>query len=158
MRREERVTVQGPVKEQQPDGMSHRGYHGITAESAPQGCASERAPDMSRAAAPPPPRTRGLSVEALCLDWRIGVAANHQSTRLTDRTQPEPNAHAKPLERPFPDFCPEGAPQQTERRWTVSQPHVVVRAVRHRTSAIVVARATRCQRLLCAACPGDVPF
>ena len=24
MRREERVTVQGPVKEQQPDGMSHR--------------------------------------------------------------------------------------------------------------------------------------
>ena len=25
MRREERVTVQGPVKEQPPDGMSHRG-------------------------------------------------------------------------------------------------------------------------------------
>ena len=25
MRRDERVTVQGPVKEQQPDGMSHRG-------------------------------------------------------------------------------------------------------------------------------------
>ena len=25
MRREERVTVQGPVKKQQPDGMSHRG-------------------------------------------------------------------------------------------------------------------------------------
>ena len=28
MRREERVTVQGPVKEQQPDGMSHRGDWG----------------------------------------------------------------------------------------------------------------------------------
>ena len=28
MRREERVTVQGPVKTQQPDGMSHRGGHG----------------------------------------------------------------------------------------------------------------------------------
>ena len=28
MRREERVTVQGPVKEQQPDGMSHRGKAG----------------------------------------------------------------------------------------------------------------------------------
>ena len=28
MRREERVTVQGPVKEQQPDGMSHRGGWG----------------------------------------------------------------------------------------------------------------------------------
>ena len=26
MRRGERVTVQGPVKEQQPDGMSHGGY------------------------------------------------------------------------------------------------------------------------------------
>ena len=26
MRREERVTVQGPVKEQQPDRMSHRGF------------------------------------------------------------------------------------------------------------------------------------
>ena len=26
MRREERVTVHGPVKEQQPDGMSHRGW------------------------------------------------------------------------------------------------------------------------------------
>ena len=25
MQREERVTVQGPVKEQQPDGLSHRG-------------------------------------------------------------------------------------------------------------------------------------
>ena len=29
MRREERVTVQGPVKEQQPDGMSHRGGFGL---------------------------------------------------------------------------------------------------------------------------------
>ena len=28
MRREERVTVQGPVKEQQADGMSHRGGGG----------------------------------------------------------------------------------------------------------------------------------
>ena len=28
MRREERVTVQGPVKEQQPDGMSHKGGGG----------------------------------------------------------------------------------------------------------------------------------
>ena len=30
MQREERVTVQGPVKEQQPDGMSHRGHGFIT--------------------------------------------------------------------------------------------------------------------------------
>ena len=31
MRREERVTVQGPVKEQQPNGMSHRGGGGLRA-------------------------------------------------------------------------------------------------------------------------------
>ena len=35
MRREERVTVQGPVKEQQPDGMSHRG--GVSTLSPPAG-------------------------------------------------------------------------------------------------------------------------
>ena len=35
MRREKRVTVQGPVKEQQPDGMSHRGCHPRPARSAP---------------------------------------------------------------------------------------------------------------------------
>ena len=29
MRREERVTVQGPVKEQQRDGMPHRGLGGL---------------------------------------------------------------------------------------------------------------------------------
>ena len=34
MRREERVTVQGPVKEQQPDGMSHRGGGGGRDETA----------------------------------------------------------------------------------------------------------------------------
>ena len=33
MRREERVTVQGPVKKQQPDGMSHRGMRGQTADA-----------------------------------------------------------------------------------------------------------------------------
>ena len=40
MRREERVTVQGPVKEQQPDGMSHRaGQHielGFWPKAAPE--------------------------------------------------------------------------------------------------------------------------
>ena len=30
MRREERVTVQGPVKEQQPDGMAHGGGGGVS--------------------------------------------------------------------------------------------------------------------------------
>ena len=43
MRREERVTVQGPVKEQQPDGMSHRGVP---------------PPPLD----PPPPQTKGTIV------------------------------------------------------------------------------------------------
>ena len=29
LRREERVTIQGPIKEQRPDGMSHRGGRGF---------------------------------------------------------------------------------------------------------------------------------
>ena len=40
MRREEQVTVQGPVKEQQPDGMSHRGANGqavARSQAAPPG-------------------------------------------------------------------------------------------------------------------------
>ena len=40
MRREERVTVQGPVKEQQPDGMSHGGGGGglrVAQNGAPEG-------------------------------------------------------------------------------------------------------------------------
>ena len=35
MRREERVTVQGPVKKQQPDGMSHRGGGGAMLQTIP---------------------------------------------------------------------------------------------------------------------------
>ena len=35
MRREERVTVQGPVKEQQPDGMSHKGLTLSPAKQSP---------------------------------------------------------------------------------------------------------------------------
>ena len=36
MQREERVAVQSPVKEQQPDGMSHRGYYGQMAVEVPR--------------------------------------------------------------------------------------------------------------------------
>ena len=35
MQREERVTVQGPVKKQQPDGMSHRGLNPKSANECP---------------------------------------------------------------------------------------------------------------------------
>ena len=43
MRREERVTVQGPVKEQQPDGMSHRGGGGLVRALFPDPPPSTRA-------------------------------------------------------------------------------------------------------------------
>ena len=45
MRREERVTVQGPVKKQQPDGMSHRGLaKWLWACKAP-GCIAKHMPN-----------------------------------------------------------------------------------------------------------------
>ena len=77
MRREERVTVQGPVKKQPPDGMSHRG-RGVRAQTEgspppPRGASprGERPPPphrcepkgggrlmSTRAPPPPPPRHR----------------------------------------------------------------------------------------------------
>ena len=51
MRRGERVTVQGPVKEQQPDGMSHRGgqnEHPQGNEGRPMGCAGGMVPPPGR--------------------------------------------------------------------------------------------------------------
>ena len=62
MRREERVTVQGPIKKQQPDGMSHRGALG---PPAPLKCNSVYPPPALKA--PPPP-----------LPWQIDC---------TDRTE-----------------------------------------------------------------------
>ena len=55
MRREERVIVQGPVKEQQPDGMSHRGGSPGAAGEGGGGCirragTSEEAPGVIRQA------------------------------------------------------------------------------------------------------------
>ena len=47
MRREERVTVQGPVKEQQPDGMSHRRAFEPPKGGAPGG-GGGLSPDRSR--------------------------------------------------------------------------------------------------------------
>ena len=55
MRREERVTVQGPVKEQQPDGMSHRGGH--TGQQALHIHTSRSAYALLMPT-PPPPRAR----------------------------------------------------------------------------------------------------
>ena len=59
MRREERVTVQGPVKEQQPDGMSRRGGGGglylRVRRCRLQGC-------IGKGGCPPPPRSRAPSL------------------------------------------------------------------------------------------------
>ena len=56
MRRGERVTVQGPVKEQQPDGMSHGGGGGGGAHgTAPAVAISDGGGGPAEGAAPPPP-------------------------------------------------------------------------------------------------------
>ena len=72
MRREDRVTVQGPVKEQQPDGMLHRGFGG-GANAPPHRIAlrermtfTKGTPQTfglvgSRPPPPPPPKPRHLS-------------------------------------------------------------------------------------------------
>ena len=60
MRREERVTVQGPVKEQQPDGMSHRGL-----DPPPHPSKAALGVSMGSPAQPtqgPPPPHRGLKM------------------------------------------------------------------------------------------------
>ena len=60
MRREERVTVQGPVKEQQPDGVSHRGWtspptpsllrRGQSANTVGEDISATRSPQMAQSA------------------------------------------------------------------------------------------------------------
>ena len=58
MRREERVTVQGPVKEQQPDGMSHRGLAVRCIAPPPQ--VTPPGPPPIAPPRPPPPPNRGV--------------------------------------------------------------------------------------------------
>ena len=53
MRREERVTVQGPIKEQQPDGMPHRGQLGLVQWRCPGPVCAPSSTDQQP---PPPPR------------------------------------------------------------------------------------------------------
>ena len=65
MRREERVTVQGPVKEQQPDGMSHRGALGapstISGKELPGLAVSVLAPLWSLWSSATPGRSQALA-------------------------------------------------------------------------------------------------
>ena len=76
MRREERVTVQGPVKEQQPDGMSHRG--GVAWTPAEGG---EGVPEMGFRGGPSVLckdgccRQRHRNTKFYCL-WQVHLAQN----------------------------------------------------------------------------------
>ena len=56
MRREERVTVQGPVKEQQSDGMSHRGANFVEGN-----CQGKIMREDLLCSSPPPPRLLRIS-------------------------------------------------------------------------------------------------
>ena len=96
MRREERVTVQGPVKKQQPDGMSHRGV----SEPVPQ-------------SPPPPPVQR----DSQCTCVRVGcggggggstagrskpshkVVRHNRSANLVHRPSPPPPPQKNKIQR-----------------------------------------------------------
>ena len=123
MRREERVTVQGPAKEQQPDGMSHRGRGG--------------------GANTPPPPTRISSWEKMKfpndnIDWALGGA---QPFALFGSRPPHP--HPPPLSSalggggcptrtipppPHTLSCEAGQrwslPRPTPNLWGLQAPHV----------------------------------
>ena len=76
MRREERVTVQGPVKEQQPDGMPHRGGRGTL---PPPLCPSQTCQTQTwNTTYTPRP---GLSI--MCAVSQGGKAQNLRPTALT---------------------------------------------------------------------------
>ena len=87
MRREERVTVQGPVKEQQPDGMSHRGAEGVLgaqgmAAVAGVGCPSPFGSPSSRMQTARLGRGRpACSPSALCVQLYIGWKGVWQAMR-----------------------------------------------------------------------------
>ena len=112
MRREERVTVQGPVKEHKPDGMSHRGGGVQGQQQQPKAVRSGSNSPQSQWQ-PPPTAARGHPAcqhemsysrshrrtlcphrypPALCLPahstWLTGLRCHSDSTSFASRTEP----------------------------------------------------------------------
>ena len=83
MRREERVTVQGPVKEQQPDGMSHGG--GVVVETGLRLCISFKS---IRGSSSSRRRSKGAGLvplfEARCIAHPGATGPDTCATRLSD--------------------------------------------------------------------------
>ena len=91
MRRDERVTVQGPVKEQQPDGMSHTGGGGAV------GAAGRCAVLIS-----PQPRVdwgvpRGRGASAVCRTDALSSDASWQILLLCVDQTSDHRTHVPPL-------------------------------------------------------------
>ena len=102
MRREERVTVQGPVKEQQPDGMSHRGRGGLTSSLSD---APQPAPNAHHCGHGARPSSRPRR------SWRITCGIWTRTTRRTKsiwRTRPIRVSCSRPSRR-----------WRTRQRWGV---------------------------------------
>ena len=87
MRREERVTVQGPVKEQQPDGMSHGGV----ADSPPPSDPLPLNSRLHRARAPLPLRAPAIGHVTLLV---MGPSVLWQ---WVTHTLSPMDAHSRPL-------------------------------------------------------------
>ena len=112
MRREERVTVQGPVKKQQPDGMSHRGGGGGQWGEGAWPC---RCVWASHATAPalrrPAPMLRRPLLVPPRIPLRPSPRAYSQGPWPTMRPPPRPFGLASPsTSRTAPSSPPPGRP------------------------------------------------
>ena len=104
MRREERVTVQGPVKEQQPNGMSHRG--------------SARGVPLVTRTPPPPSGSSTLCSTACAPSWSVKERRRPHCLR---RAQPPPPAqrHMRPPPPPPVAYGQRAStPERTQRSGT----------------------------------------
>ena len=121
MRREERVTVQGPVKEQQPDGMSHRGggSHG--------GCMMCLLCSDAEGARPHPSEPSVVAGQSPGVESSLhpmDVGAPHSPRRKGRGTPPtasRPSDSPAPIPRPQ---SPTAKPHTISAvpRWTAQQP------------------------------------
>ena len=83
------MTVQGPVKEQQPDGMSHRGGGGAGSSSAPGGRQGHEA--VRQLLQPPPlPRFAHARSTATVERWSrcLRLCTSHSAIVVRHRSSP----------------------------------------------------------------------
>ena len=100
MRREERVTVQGPVKEQQPNGMSHRG--GGSSQRAvltPPPPSVESPPTLSRSAFEVEWDNRSTGLLCFLIPRPLSSTACHEAFASSQRSVPKKEKSACDVEQ-----------------------------------------------------------